>query len=324
MNLIVLEEPSRSWDDFVSAHSDLIFHTSLWWRVLREGYTYPMRYLILEEEGRWLCALPGMIMGNRLIKIFYSLVPYGGFVGGKEHIPQFLNLLSRWARKEGIGRIQIIDLSIKKRRDLPDFKSVESYRHVLELKDKSADQIWKGYKDSLKRNIRMALNSHLRFENIKSKDQVEQLYKLYLDSMKRKKALIRYPIKLFRKIFDLLVPDFADMLFVKYQNQPVAGMVVIYSQQTAHYFHGGSDADYLHLRPNDLLFHNAIRTAAERGKSYFDFMGSGKHMVNLVRFKEKWGADKKVLPSYHKDISKTRVALYHLLLPAVNFFRGRR
>lgn len=324
MNLIVLEEPSRSWDDFVFAHSDLIFHTSIWWKVLKEGYRYPMRYLVLEEGGRWLCALPGMIMGNRLIKIFYSLVPYGGFVGRKEHIPQFLNLLSRWARKERIGRIQIIDLSIKKRRDLPDFKCVESYRHVLELKDKSADQIWKDYKDSLKRNIRMALNSHLRFENIESKDQVEQLYKLYLDSMKRKKALIRYPFELFCKIFDLLVPEFADMLFVKCHDQPVAGMVVIYSQQTAHYFHGGSDTDYLHLRPNDLLFHNAIRTATEKGKSYFDFMGSGKHMVNLVRFKEKWGADKKVLHGHYRDISKIRVALYHLLLPAVNFFRGRR
>jgi hypothetical protein len=324
MNLIVLEESDPRWDEFVSAHSHLIFHTSIWWRVLKEGYGYPMCYLILEEKGYWLCALPGMIMGNRLIKIFYSLVPYGGFVGGKEHIPQFVNFLNRWAKEEGIGRIQIIDLSIKKRQDLPDFKCVESYRHVLELKGKSEDQIWKDYKDSLRRNIRVALNSQLRFENIKSKGQVEQFYKLYLDSMKRKKALIRYPLKLFWQIFDLLVPEFADMLFIKHQNQPVAGMVVIYSQQTAHYFHGGSDTDHLHLRPNDLLFHHAIRTAAERGKSYFDFMGSGKHMVNLIRFKEKWGAEKKVLPSYHKDISKTRVALYHLLLPAVNFFRGRR
>ena len=37
MNLITLEEPDRSWDQFASAHSSLIFHSSVWGRVLKQG-----------------------------------------------------------------------------------------------------------------------------------------------------------------------------------------------------------------------------------------------------------------------------------------------
>ncbi len=324
MNLIVLEEPNQEWDEFVFLHSNLVFHTSLWWKVLKEGYRCRMRYLVCEEGGYWLSALPGMIVGNRFFKVFYSLVPYGGFIGDREHIPEFLSLLNKWSRKEKIQRIQIVDLAIKKKQDLPDFKCVESYRHMLELKGKSTDQIWKNYKDSLKRNIKTALKSDLCFEKIKSREEVDQFYHLYLDSMKRNKALAKYPIQLFLKIYDFLVPEFSDMLFMKYNNQPIAGMVVIYSEDTTHYFHGGSATEYLHLRPNDLLFHNAIKIAKEKGKSYFDFMGSSKKMLSLIQFKEKWGAEKKIVFNYHQDISKNRAAIYQLLQPIVNFFRGSR
>ena len=324
MNLIVLEKPNDKWDEFVSAHSNLIFHTSLWWKVLKEGYGCGMRYLVFEEEGYWLCALPGMMVGNRFFKVFYSLIPYGGFIGDREHIPEFLRLLNDWAGKEKIQRIQIVDVDIKKRQVLPDFKCVESYRHLLELKDKPIDRIWKNYKDSLKRNIKTALKSDLYFEKIRSRDEVDLFYRLYLDSMRRNKALVKYPIQLFLKIYDLLVPEFSDIFFAKYHNQPVAGMVVIYSDETAHYFHGGSVSEYLHLRPNDFLFHNAIKIAKEKEKSCFDFMGSSKKMLSLIQFKEKWDAEKKIVFNYHQDISKSRAAIYQLLRPIVSFFRGRR
>ena len=324
MNLIVLSEPKREWDEFVSSHSDLIFHTSLWWKVLKEGYGCQMRYLVAEEEGEWLLALPGMMVGNRFFKVFYSLIPYGGFIGERERIPQFLDLLNHWAKKEKIQRIQIVDPNIKEREELPDFNCVESYRHLLELRDKSTDQIWKNYRDNLKRNIKTALKSNLCFEKIKLREEVDQFYKLYLDSMKRNKTLAKYPVQLFLKIYDHLVPTFSDIFFVKYHSQPIAGMVVIYSEETAHYFHGGSTTEYLHLRPNDILFHNAIKSAKEKEKSYFDFMGSSKKMHSLIQFKEKWGAEKKIVFNYYQDISKSRSAIYQLLLPIVNFFRGRK
>jgi hypothetical protein len=314
MNLIVLEEPNEKWDEFISAHSNLIFHTSLWWKVLKGGYGCQMRYLMWEEGGRWLSALPGMMVGNRFFRIFYSLIPYGGLIGDRKHIPEFLNLLSNWAKKEKIQRIQIVDVDIKKKQEMPDFNCVESYRHLLKLKNESTDQIWKNYKDSLKRNIKTALKSDLCFEKIKSREEVDRFYRLYLTSMRRNKALAKYPIQLFYKIYDFLVPEFSDIFFVKYHNQPVAGTVVIYSEDTAHYFHGGSSTEYLHLRPNDLLFHQAIQIAKERGKSYFDFLGSDKRFLSLIRFKDKWGAQREELLNFHRDLGLVRPFFFKIVL----------
>jgi hypothetical protein len=314
MNLIVLEEPDEKWDEFVSAHSSLIFHTSMWWKVLRESFRCRTHYLVFEEDGDWLCGLPGMMVGNRFFRVFYSLIPYGGFIGDRERILECLSLLNNWAKNERIQRIQIVDLDIKNKQDLPDFKCVESYRHVLQLKDKTTDQIWKDYKDGLKRNIRGAMKSELCFEKIRSRDEIYQFYKLYLDSMSRNKALAKYPLQLFLKIYDLMVPTFCDIFFVKYRGQPIASAVIIYSEDTAHYFHGGSATGYLHLRPNDLLFHRAIGIAKERDNSYFDFFGSDKKLVSLIRFKEKWGAAREELFNFHKDFGSIRPFLFKTAL----------
>ena len=268
-----------------------------------------MRYLVLEEGGNWLLALPGMVVGNRLFRVFYSLVPYGGFIGRREFIPEFSKLLEEKAKKEKIDRIKIVDLKIKENEELPEFECTESYRHVLDLKGKSLDRIWKEYKPSLRRTIKKALESDLTFEKIKDRKGVDQFYQLYLESMERNKALAKYPIDLFYTIFDLLIPESAEIFFVKYRNQPVAGIVVIYSEETAYYLHGGSSAEHLHLRPNDLLFHNAIKAAKEMGKSFFDFLGSDKGLGSLIQFKDKWGTRREELLVFQKDVGTVRPLL---------------
>ena len=314
MNVIVLEEPDEKWDEFVSAYSKLIFHTSVWWRILKESYGCPARYLVFEDGGEWLCALPGTIVGNRLFRVFYSLIPYGGFIGDRERVPQCLRLLNDWARKERIQRIQIVDVGIKNRQDLPDFNCVESYRHFLHLEGKSRDQLWKGYKNGLKRNIKAAVRSKLSFDRISSREEIGQFYELYLDSMSRNRALAKYPLQLFLKIYELLVPNFCDVFFVKHQGRPIAGAVIIYSEDIAHYFHGGSATGCLHLRPNDLLFHQAIEIAREKGNSCFDFFGSDKSLTSLIRFKEKWGTTKEELFNFHKDFGLVRPLLFKTVL----------
>ena len=314
MNLIILSEPDQKWDEFVSLYTHLIFQTAIWGKVLKEGYGTRMIYLALEDQGEWLSVLPGMIVGNRFFRVFYSLIPYGGFIGDRKHIPEFLQLLYRWVKEEKIQRLQIVDPAIKKRVELPDFNCVESYRHVLDLKGKSIEQIQDDYHDALKRNIKTALKSNLEFEKIRTHEEVDRFYHLYLTSMKRKLALVKYPLELFRKIHDLLVPDYADIFFVKHQSQTIAGIVVIYSEDTAHYFHGGSESRYLNLRPNDLLFHHAIRIARERGKSYFDFMGSDKRFQSLIQFKDKWGTRREELFNFHKDFGLIRPKVFKVAL----------
>lgn len=197
MRLVSIQNPDSRWDEFVSGYPHLIFHTSIWAQVLREGYNAKLVYYVLEDSGEWLLAMPGMLVGNRFFRIFYSLIPYGGFIGKKEFIPEFSKLLERKAKQEKIDRIKIINLEIKKKEELSDFECMESYRHILELKEKSLDQIWKDYKPNLKRTIKKALRSDLFFERIKDRKEVNHFFELYLASMKRDKTLAKYPIGLF-------------------------------------------------------------------------------------------------------------------------------
>jgi hypothetical protein len=312
MSLIVTEEPDEKWDQFVEGRSRLLFHTCEWWKVLEEGYACPTRYLILEKGGEWACALPGMIVGNRFFRVFYSLIPLGGFVGDRSLIPEFLALLSQWAKNQKIHRVQIVDPTIKEKQELPDFNCVESFRHLLKLEGKSPDQILAGYDESVRRNIRKASKSGLYVEAIRQREEVEDFYRLYLESMRRNRALAKYPLQLFYGIYDFLVRERAEILFAKSRGRAVAGMVLVHSQDTTHYFHGGSETRSLHLRPNDLLFHHAIQSAREKGKEFFDFFGSDKRLVSLIRFKDKWGAHREELLNFHRDLGTLRPLAFRL------------
>jgi lipid II:glycine glycyltransferase (peptidoglycan interpeptide bridge formation enzyme) len=66
------------------------------------------------------------------------------------------------------------------------------------------------------------------------------------------------------------------------------------------------------LRPNDLLFHHAIQSARENGKEFFDFFGSDKRLVSLIRFKDKWGTHREELLNFHRDLGTLRPLAFRL------------
>lgn len=314
MNLIILDEPEKKWDEFVSTHSDLVFHTSLWGKVLKKAYGCELRYLVLDDNGEWLLAIPGMFTG-RLLKLWYSLVPYGGFIGKREYISTLMELLMEDIRKHKIDRIQIVDPYIRGKEEFPEFNAVESVRHVLDLSDKTEEVLWKSYKPNLRWSIKSALKRGLSVEKIKDINQVKVFYELYLSSMKRNKAIVRYPLKLFELIYSYMSEGQRDILFVKNGDKAIAGIFIIYSNRIAHDFHNDSLTQYLSYRPNDLLIHDSIKLALNKGKEVFDFLGSDKNMESLIQFKDKWGAERKHLLILHKDMNRVKALVHRLSMP---------
>jgi len=314
MKLITLEEPDKSWDEFVCAHSGLVFHTSLWGKVLKEGYGCKLRYFVLEDNDDWLLAIPGMLTG-RFLKLWYSLIPYGGFIGKREYIPAFLELLIKDIRKYKIDRLQIVDPQVSQSSEIPGFVGEESYRYILDLKNRTEEDILRGYKPNLRWSIRKALNAELSVEKIKDIKEVEVFYNIYLASIRRKKGIVRYPLQLFRGIFSLVEQGKGEIFLAKHKGMVVAGLVIIYSEEVAHSFHSGSLSEYLYLRPNDLLRHIAIKEALRKGKAKFDFLSSAKNLLGLIQFKDKWGTERKNLFSLHKDLSKIKVLIHRLSIP---------
>lgn len=327
MELICFEQPDEKWDDFVSQYSSLIFHKAIWAKVLLQAYPKNrLLYFVLRDKEEWLLALPAMVLNCKIFYIFHSLIHYGGFIGNKKYIPIFIELLEKEAKKYKFNRIQIVDPEIKEKGQMQQrrFGVVQSYRHILDLAGKAEEDILKGYESTLRRNIKQAIKSELIFEKIKNREEVEEFYRLYLSSMRRNRALAKYPLSLVYAIYDLLIEELADILFVRYGSLIIAGIIIIYSEDTAHYVQGGSDAEHLHLRANDFLFHEAIKLCLAKGKKYFDFLGSDKKLMSLIRYKGKFGAKREELFSFYKDIGIIKPFIWSLTYKLANTSMGAK
>lgn len=66
------------------------------------------------------------------------------------------------------------------------------------------------------------------------------------------------------------------------------------------FIHGGTlanwrivwDYDERHLKPNQVLMHDAIRTAGRRGIEYVNLGASPADAAGLIEYKERWGGMK--------------------------------
>jgi len=100
------------------------------------------------------------------------------------------------------------------------------------------------------------------------------------------------------------------VLFAELNEMAIAGVVLIYSPSSTHYFHNGSQYEFLKFCPNELLVHASIENAVERGIPSFDFMGSGPDDLSLLRFKEKWGGRSMDVYTYVKDYHPVRCKVW--------------
>src|SRR4030042_2629179 len=93
--------------EFFERHSCLIFNRSEWSDVLREGLGSEVVSYVLRKDGKIILALPGIILNFKILKMFYSNIPYGGFVGEMEHFHLFAELLEAKLKEDGIHCLRI-------------------------------------------------------------------------------------------------------------------------------------------------------------------------------------------------------------------------
>src|SRR4030043_892559 len=75
--------------EFFERHSCLIFNRSESSDVLREGLGSEVVSYVLRKDGKIILALPGIILNFKILKMFYSNIPYGGVVGGTKQFYPF-------------------------------------------------------------------------------------------------------------------------------------------------------------------------------------------------------------------------------------------
>ncbi|MCK2156226.1 GNAT family N-acetyltransferase [Exiguobacterium sp. 17-1] len=117
-----------------------------------------------------------------------------------------------------------------------------------------------------RRNIKKAIREDVTVR-VAGQDEYDSFIRLYRLTMDKHQADARYYFTdhYFRQFQDGQLP--AELLVAERDGIIIAGCIVLYGQQFAHYHLGASDPAELGARPNHLLFAEMIRRAKALGKT---------------------------------------------------------
>jgi hypothetical protein len=311
MELKVFELPGEEWDEFASRYTDLIFYQSVWSEVLKKGLGGQPLYFYLKEGGEIVAGLPGVLLNFKIFKILYASIPYGNFIGNKLYFPPFLESLNVEFRKRRIDQLRLTESPFSESYPPESFKPIPAKCSLLDLKMFEKKNILESYRSEVRRAIRKAQKQGLSIRRATARNEVQIFYRLYLSSMERNRAMAKYPPRWFDVLYEVLIRQKkADILFAVKDDDYTAGVVLIYSTTSDHYFHNGSAEAHLESRPNDLIVDHIIHEGVKAGKTTLDFMGSDPGDASLLRFKEKWGSQTKDIYTYVKDYHPFRCRIW--------------
>jgi CelD/BcsL family acetyltransferase involved in cellulose biosynthesis len=264
MSLERLELDDPRWLAFVRSRPEAgPFHHPAWASLLAQCYGFRGFALLDGEAG-----LPVLDVGRgRLVSLPFTdaCAPLGDF-------------------RAAVPRLEV-------RAALPGLPaSVRGVVHRLALSD-DLDAVRRGFRSQMRRNVARAEREGVVVRAAETRaDLLDVFYGLHLRTRHRQGVPVQ-PRRFFRLLWeDLHEHGLGTTLIALAGTTPVAAAVFLHWNGTTVYKFGASDPAYWSLRPNNLLFWEAIRAACARGDRSFDFGRTELENAGLREFKSGWGA----------------------------------
>jgi hypothetical protein len=122
------------------------------------------------------------------------------------------------------------------------------------------------WKEAYERNIRNAINYGLAVKISNSLDSLNGFYNLHEQLRINKFNKLPQPFRFFTNIHkEFIAKENGFMLEAWNKNILVASWVIIKHKDILYYKLGASSSEYLHLRPNDLLFRPLMQYGSDKG-----------------------------------------------------------
>lgn len=156
------------------------------------------------------------------------------------------------------------------------FKFVNHLNIIQNLKI-GQDQLWAKFSRSRKKGIKKALKKDFSFHVSRSKDDINEFYKLLTISYKRIK--LPFPNKdHFYKISDILGSNNFQVFSLALDKKTVVSMFGLIFNETLYGYYIGTTNNYeiLKSKPSDLFFWDVFKWSVDNKISYFDWMGAGE------------------------------------------------
>lgn len=281
------------WAGLVATAPDAcVFHHPLWLRLLCEHYGYPMTACCLAAaDGRLFAGLPVAAVGSRLLGRRLVALPFAdlcpplvshdapGGTAGALAAALDAHRRERGAALEVHGTGEVLAGAAPGARFL---------RHVLAL-EQDADAIERRVRPALRRGVRRAQREGLEAERRIDTDALVAFYRLHVATRARL-GVPTQPRRFVLRFADLFAAGLGFVLLVRHAGRPVAAAVFLTHRGVLTYKYGASDARFLGMRPNNLLFMEAIRWGCGHGMAALDFGRTDWGHDSLAAFKRAWGA----------------------------------
>ena len=294
-----------NWDDLLLTHPETtFFHTAAWARVLSESYGYkPLYFTMVEDDGLAVLIavmeISSPFTGKRGVSLPFTDECHP-IAKNDAYFDIVMKRISEYGNRAGWKHIQI-------RGGQDYFKQAPANtiycQHTLKLSS-NTDLIFKGFKDSVKRNIKRAQKKQIQLRISKTNDGIDAFWKLNCLT-RRSHGLPPQPLRFFKNVFKHVIAQGKGFVALAlHRAKTVAGAVYFHWNKKAIYKYGASDRRYLDLRPNNLIMWEAIKRCAEGGYRSFDFGRTETENTGLMQFKRGWGADKRELYYFKYDLRK--------------------
>jgi hypothetical protein len=193
---------------------------------------------------------------------------------------------------------------------------------------RTEEEIWSGYKSNNRRNIKKACREGLEVTLEEQPGHFQDFLSIYNHTMERNEAKPFYYFK--REFYGLIHSDLKGHFLYAHtmrNGEVISTELLLFNDTYIHSFLGGTTEQFFECRPNNLLKHEVINWAKNKGIRYFVLGGGYREGDGLFRYKRSFSRDG-VLPFYIGKKVHNRKAmnmLNQLLVPdgcpdKVNFF----
>jgi CelD/BcsL family acetyltransferase involved in cellulose biosynthesis len=287
------------WADFVArAHGATIFHHPAWLRLIHDRYRYPIAACcLLNPDGSVAAGLPVALVRNPVSGRHLVAFPFS------DACPP----LAAPADAAALGRA-VADLQremgapLEVRGPLTGAPEARGggryYQHLIPLTPDLGAVEANFRRSSVLRGLRRAQREGLVAERRTDAGALDAFYVLHLATRSRQ-GVPTQPRSFIRNLRALFAEGLGFVLLVRRGEQVASAAVFLHHGQVLTYKYGASDRRALALRPNNLLFWEAIRWGCERGFGLLDLGRTDLGQEGLRSFKLGWGAEEQVLEYLH-------------------------
>lgn len=306
------------WLAFVETHPEATpFHHPGWLDLLSACYGYHARILAITTPSGGFCAgLPIMevrsvITGRRWVSLPFSdyCTPLAEDEAALNRLTETLSAL---ANDHAVRRVDL-RWSFP---SCPGLKRYKAYYLHRVLLSGNKQQVGQQFDTAHRQNIRSAKRKGVHIERGTSEAHLKAYYHLQVKTRQRK-GLPAQPWKFFRLIKPHLFDRGMGFVLLAYRTDKLlAGAVFLNWKNTVVAKYAASYEDALELRPNNLIFWEAIGWACEQGYQVFDMGRTELNNEGLRKFKLKWGAQE--TPLYYTTSGKPPGTQVTRLMPIMS------